>query len=159
MSNNLKFELLADRQDAIPIVARWYFEEWGSYVPYNSIEQTIDRISEKLNREELPVHILAVEEEQVLGVAQFKLREMDIYPEKEFWLGGLFVSPTSRGKGIGSALANKIATVATDFGAKDLYLQTEALDGGLYRQLGWQSIETIRYNGVHVSVMVRKLGI
>lgn len=166
MSNNLNFEFLANRQDAIPIVAKWYFEEWGHKVPGNSIEQTIDRLNRQLvggachkdNRHKLPLPILAVEGEKVLGVARLKLHEMDIYPEKEFWLGSLFVSPTSRGKGIGSALANKIATIAVEFGAKELYLQTEALDGGLYRQLGWHLIETVRYKGFHVAVMVRNLG-
>jgi hypothetical protein len=44
MSGNLNFEFLADRQDAIPVVAKWYFEEWGYNVPGNSIEQSIDRL-------------------------------------------------------------------------------------------------------------------
>jgi hypothetical protein len=58
----------------------------------------------------------------------------------------------------GRVIANKIATIAVEFGAKELYLQTEALDGGLYRQLGWHLIETVRYKGFHVAVMVRNLG-
>lgn len=153
----MNFEFLADRQDAIPIVARWYFEEWGHKVPGNSIEQTIERISGKLNRDKAPLHILAIEDEKILGVAQLKLHEMDIYPEQEFWLGALFVSPVSRGKGVGSAIANKIATIAEGFDVKELYLQTEALDGGLYRHLGWNLIETIVYKDVRVAVMVRQL--
>jgi GNAT superfamily N-acetyltransferase len=157
MSGNLNFEFLVDRQDSIPVVAKWYFEEWGYNVPGNSIEQSIDRITRKVNREQPPLHILAVEDGKVLGVAQLKLHEMDIYPEQEFWLGGLFVSPISRSKGIGSALTNKIATIAADFGVKDLYLQTEALDGGLYQQLGWHVIETVGYKGMHVAVMVKTL--
>ncbi len=159
MRENLKFEFLADRQDAIPIVARWYFEEWGYNVPGNSVEQTIDRLNKKLNRDKLPLPVLAVEAEKILGVAQLKLHEMDIYPEREFWLGSLFVEPKFRGKGIGSALANKIVAIAADFGIKELYLQTEAVDGGLYQQLGWDSIETVRYKGVDVTVMVRKIDV
>jgi GNAT superfamily N-acetyltransferase len=155
----LNFEFLIDRQDAIPIVAGWYFEEWGHKVLGNSILQTIERISGKLNRDKAPLHILAVEEEKVLGVAQFKMYEMDIYPDKEFWLGSLFVSPAFRGQGIGSALADKIALTAKDFGVEDLHLQTEVLDGGLYRHIGWHTIETIVYKDVLVTVMVRKLGI
>jgi GNAT superfamily N-acetyltransferase len=157
MSSNFNFEFLADRQDAIPIVAKWYFEEWGYNVTGNSIQQSIDRITGKVNRKQPPLHILAIENKKILGVAQLKLHEMDIYPEQEFWLGGLFVTPNSRGKGIGSALANKIATIAADFGVKDLYLQTEALDGGLYQQLGWHLIETVEYKSLHVAVMVRNL--
>ncbi len=157
MSTGLKFEFLADRQDAIPVVAKWYFEEWGYNVPGNSISASIDRITRKVNREHPPLHILAVEDEKVIGVAQLKLHEMDIYPDREFWLGGLFVTPKFRGEGIGLALANKIAMISADFGIKELYLQTEALDGGLYQQIGWHLIETVRYKGVHVAVMVRNI--
>jgi GNAT superfamily N-acetyltransferase len=155
----LNFEFLVDRQDAIPIVAGWYFEEWGHKIPGNSIPQTIERISGKLNCEKAPLHILAVEDEKVLGVAQFKMYEMDIYPDKKFWLGSLFVSPEFRGKGVGSALANKIAMTAEGFGVEELYLETEALDGGLYRHIGWHLIETIVYKDVLVAVMLRKLSV
>jgi GNAT superfamily N-acetyltransferase len=155
----LNFEFIADRLDAIPIVSRWYFEEWGQNVPGNSIEQTIDRINGKLDRDKLPLLILATEDEKVFGVAQLKLHEMDIYLERTYWLGSLFVSPTCRGKGVGTALANQIAKIAAeDFNVKELYLQTETLDGGLYRQIGWHLIETVRYKGVDVAVMVRKIG-
>lgn len=156
---DLNFQFLADRQDAIPIVAGWYFEAWGYKIPSNSIQQTIERISGKLNRDKAPLHILAVEDKKVLGVAQFKTYEMEIYPDKEFWLGSLFVSPSSRRKGVGSALANKIAITAEGFGVKKLHLQTEVLSGGLYQHIGWHLIETIVYKDLPVTVMVRKLGV
>jgi GNAT superfamily N-acetyltransferase len=155
---NLKFEFLVDRQSAIPIVANWYFAEWGHSVPGNSIAKTIDRIEGKLNRDRVPLHILVIEDEKVLGVAQLKRYEMEIDLAREFWLGSLFVLPTARGKGIGSALADRIATIATEFKIPEIYLQTEVLDGGLYRRMGWHSIETVRYHGIDVTVMVRKLG-
>lgn len=154
---DLSFVLLADRQDTIPMVAQWYYEEWGK-VPNNSVEKTIERIKGKLNHHKPPFHILAVTEERVLGVAQFKLSEMSIYPEKEFWLGSLFVAPKFRDCGVGSALAEKIAAIAKDFGVKELYLQTESMDGGLYKRLGWNVIETTEYNNVRVAVMIRQLG-
>lgn len=138
-------------------MAGWYFEEWGHKIPDNSIQKTIERISGKLNRDRVPLHILAIENEKVLGVAQLKLNEMEIYPDKEFWLGSVFTSPESRGKGVGSAIANKIAAIATDLGVRELYLQTEALDGGLYRHIGWKPIETTIYKDLHVAVMVRLL--
>ena len=107
----------------------------------------------------IPVPVLAVEAEKILGVVQLKLHEMDICPERESWMGSLFVEPKYRGKGIDSALANKIVTIAADFGIKELYLQTEAVDGGLYQQLGWHSIKTVRSRGVDVTVMVRKIDV
>ncbi|WP_160295922.1 GNAT family N-acetyltransferase [Aliterella atlantica] len=141
LKDKLTFAFLADRQDAIVTVAQWYYEEWGK-VPGNSVEQTIERIKGKLNRDKPPLHILAISRDRFLGVAQLKLREMSIYPEKEFWLGGVFVSPEFRGCNVGSALAEKIAVIAKGFEVKELHLQTEAVDGGLYKRLGWNIIET-----------------
>src|SRR5690348_5405613 len=112
----LSFVFLADRQDAIPTVAEWYYEAWGN-VPGNSVQKTIERIQAKLNRDKPPCHLLAISHNSVLGVAQFKRHEMSLYPEKEFWLGSLFVAPDWRGCGVGSALANEIATIAKAFGA------------------------------------------
>jgi len=156
LKDELTFAFLADRQDAIVTVAQWYYKEWGK-VPGNSVEQTIERIKGKLNRDKPPLHILAISTGRVLGVAQLKLGEMSIYPEKEFWLGSLFVSHKFRGCGVGSALAEEIAVIAKRFGIKELYLQTEVLDGGLYKCLGWNPIEATEYNGVQVVVMVKLL--
>jgi GNAT superfamily N-acetyltransferase len=152
----LTFVFLADRQDAISTVAKWYYEEWGK-VPGNSVTKTIERIKGKLNRDKPPFHILAVSQGRGLGVAQLKLREMSIYPEREFWLGSLYVAPEFRGCGVGAALAQRIATIAKDLGVEELYLQTEALDGGLYQNLGWHILEEVKYNNVRVGVMVRQL--
>lgn len=156
LKENLTFVLLADRPDAIPTVAEWDYEEWGK-VPGNSVQKTIERINGKLNRDKPPLYILAISEGRVLGFAQFKRSGISIYPEKEFWLGGTFVSPEFRGCGVGSALAERTAAAAKDFGVKNLYLQTEALDGGLYKRIGWNVIETIEYHSVRVAVMVRRL--
>src|ERR1041384_6254418 len=96
----MEFEFLADHPDAVPLVARWYFDQWGHRMAGNSYEKTCERIRGKLNRLRPPLHVVAVEAGAILAVAQIKLREMDIYPDKEHWLGGVFVSPDFRGKGI-----------------------------------------------------------
>jgi GNAT superfamily N-acetyltransferase len=152
----LCFAFLADRADAIPTVATWYYETWGN-LPGNSVQKTIERIHTKLNRGKPPCHILAISDNHVVGVAQFKRHEMLIYPEKEFWLGGLFVAPEWRSRGVGAALTNEVTIIAQAFGAKQLYLQTEALDGGLYAQLGWKLIEITTATSVPVAVMMKQL--
>ncbi len=83
---------MADRPDAIPTVAEWDYEEWGK-VPGNSVRTTIERINSELNRDKPPLYILALSEGKVMGFAQLKRSGMRIYPEKESWLGGTFVSP------------------------------------------------------------------
>lgn len=153
----MQFQLLADIPEAVPILARWYFDQWGRDVPGNSFEATCTRISEKLNRDQAPLHIVAVEAGEVLGAAQWKIREMTTYPEREFWLGNVFVSPEARGSGVASRLAEEIAQIAKSHGVAELSLQTERLDGGLYARLGWQPVEQVHYHGNEVLVMQRDL--
>ena len=155
----MQFAFLADRPEAIATVARWYFDEWGHSVPGNTFDDTLARIKGKLNRDRPPIHVLAIEDDRVLGVAQLKLREMSIYPAREHWLGGVFVQPASRSRGIASALCLKAQEVAASFGIRSLYLQTERLDGGLYARLGWRGVDRVRYNEYDVLVMEHQLAI
>lgn len=153
----MEFKFLADRPEFIPLIAQWYFDEWGRAAKDNSVQKIHDRISGMLNRDKIPVHILAVEGDELLGVAQLKIREMDIYPDKEHWVGGVFVAPIARKRGLGSQLVLKALELAKGFKVKTLYLQTERLDGGLYAGLGFRPIEKVRYNGLHVLVMENNL--
>ena len=156
----MKIEYLADRPEAVPIVARWYFDEWGHLDPSNSFELTCERLSGKLNRDKLPLPIIAVDSSgKVVGTAQLKRREMDIFPDREFWLGSLYVDLPARGQGIAVALIDKVVSLANDFKVTELWLQTEALDGGLYSRLGWKVVERLEYHDVKVAVMLRKLGV
>lgn len=153
----MQLKLLADIPDAIPILARWFFDQWGRDVPGNSFEATCERIGEKLNRDQAPLHLVAVEGGRPLGTAQWKIREMAIYPEREFWLGNVYVAPEARGHGLASHLAEEIAQLAKSHGVSELSLQTERLDGGLYARLGWKPVEQVHHHGRDVLVMQRNL--
>lgn len=149
---------LADNKQAIPVIANWYFEQWGFLRQDDSLQKVTARLEEYLNRDKIPLMVLAMEDGEILGASQLKYREMDIYPEKEHWLGGVYVAETHRGNGIATALVKKIITLAEQFGVEKLYLQTEHPDGGLYRRLGWQGIERVNNHGMEVLVMEKAIG-
>ena len=155
---SLSFVYLADRPEAVPQIARWWFDEWGHLGPGDSVEDLSARLREQLNRERIPVQIIAILDEEVVGVAVLKLHEMfDLYPDKRFWLGSVFVAPEFRGRGIGSALAMKIVEIAKSQGVEALHLQTENLNGGLYAKLGWEKVEQVHYKSYDALVMVKRL--
>ena len=156
---NSKMELrfLADFKQGLPTLARWYFDEWGYLEGGNTFDKVIAKLYDYQNIDSIPLVILAVEEGEVLGAAQLKYREMDIYPEKEHWLGGVYVSKQHRGKGIAEKIIAKILSIAKEFNVPRLYLQTENLSGGLYRRLGWNPIEQVSYRGIDVLVMEQKI--
>ncbi len=155
---SLSFANLVDRPEAVPQICRWWFEEWGHLRPGDTIEDLTSRVRGLLNRDQLPIQIVAVSEVAIVGVAALKLHEMfDLYPEKRFWLGSVFVAPEFRGRGIASALATKIVEIAESRGIKEIHRQTENLTGGLYAKLGWKKVEQVRYKGYDALVMVKQL--
>ena len=157
MTLDMEVRFLADIPEAVPLISKWYFDEWGHEEAGNSVERIAERVRGMLNRDKIPLHVVAVEGGEVLGVSQLKIREMSIYPEKEFWLGGVFVAPTARGRGLATRLVGECLDLAKRFRVETLYLQTEQLGGGLYAKLGWKPIEQVRYNGLDVLVMERPI--
>lgn len=76
---SLRLEFLADYQDALPRVARWYFEEWGYFKKGETLEIVSERIRRiYLNSDRILRILIALENGRVLGAAQLKFREMDI---------------------------------------------------------------------------------
>jgi len=153
----MRFALLADCPEAIPKIASWYFDEWGHLRPDTSLEDIESKLQGSLNHDELPLSILAFESEELMGVAQLKFREMDIYPEKEHWLGGVYVPVEHRGKGIASQLIRQALQKARTLGVSTLFLQTEQLGGGLYASLGWIPVAQVNNRGLDVLVMEKTL--
>lgn len=155
---SLSFAYLADRLEAVPQIARWWFDEWGHTRPGDSVEALTSRIYGLLNRDQLPIQVVAILEREIVGVAVLKLHEMfDLYPDKDFWLGDVFVSPEFRGRGIGSALVKRIVEIALSKGIGAVHLQTKDLSGGLYTKLGWEEMEQIHHQGYHALLMVKPL--
>jgi len=153
----IQFQFLADRPDAVPMIARWYFDMWGHKSPDNSVEITRQRLESTLYRDRLPLRVVAVEDREVIGAATLKLREMDIFPDREHWLGDVFVSPAARGRGVGSQLVRHLIGRAASLHIHTLHLQTVQLNGGLYAKLGWTPLEQVDYRGTRVLVMAREL--
>jgi GNAT superfamily N-acetyltransferase len=154
----IQFTYLADRKDAIPIVSKWYRDEWDHVVQDDSIERTRARIEDYLNRDEIPFILLATKDDEIIAAAQLKFHEMkEIFPDKKHWLGGVYVAAKHRSQGYGSQIVEQIAKIAPRYGVQTLHLQTEVLDGGLYARLGWTPCAQARNRGLKVLVMERHL--
>jgi len=149
----MAFHYLKDKPEFIPQIATWYFEQWGYLMDIPCIEIVKNKLQSQLNSNKLPLILLQIENDQLLGVCQLKFHEMDIYPEKEHWLGGVYICNNQRGKGLAKKMVIKAKNIAKSLGIKILYLQTENLSGGIYAQLGWQPIKQITNKGEQVLVM------
>ena len=154
----MELVLLADHPASAEKVARWYFEQWGSAVPGRTLEQVIAKVSRCVSRETAPMLVLARDGGEIVGAAELKTHEMDIFPDYEFWIGGVYVDESRRGQGIASLLVSEVLSRAKDAGIKQLHLQTEDLSGGLYARHGFEPIEEVTYKGNRVLVMVAATG-
>jgi len=139
------------------MVARWLYEEWGHRTEGNNYEGTCQRLTEAAAKDGLPMYLLAIEGESVVGCGALRIREMEIYPEREHWLGSVYVKPGWRGHGIASRLVQAVVAASPRFGVSILSLQTERPDGGLYANLGWRPVERVWFHGTEVTVMERYL--
>jgi len=153
----MKLEFLSENPKAIPVLARWYFDEWGHIGKGRTLEDFTQGLHSYLNTDKIPLIVLAVEGTEILAAAQLKYREMDRYPEKEHWLGGVYVCRKHRGRNIAGKVINRVISVAEKLGVDKLYLQTENLSGGLYSRLGWQPLECVNNLGIDVLVMERQI--
>lgn len=149
-------DLLANHPQHLPTAAQWLFEEWGDSKNELWIANATKKIGAKMSTDSLPAHLIAIQDDKPLGFIALKFHEMEEYPEREHWLGSLYVIPEARGRNIGSALIKEVIKYAELHNVPTISLQTTHLNGGLYAQHGWQPVEQITSHGEEVLVMERK---
>ncbi len=149
----MEISLLADYPHKAPQIAKWYFEEWASHVPNVTEKMVLEDISQKALNRTVPMSLVAIENEILVGVLELKLRENKHYPEYEHWVGGVFVASQYRGKGIAQKLLTEAKKIATSFDLGQLYLQCESHNVGLYRGLGFDALHQSGSNGRQTTIM------
>lgn len=104
----MKIATLADHPEAVPVIAQWYFNQWGHEIPGLTLDTLISKVREKArNRIDFPLAITLHEGDELVAVAELKFRENQNHPEYEHWLGGVYVSESHRGKGYLSVLVDR----------------------------------------------------
>jgi len=152
----MELSLLNDDTNAENTVTQWYFDQWcgdGSY----TLAQVSALVKNSANRTSPPLTVLAKQDQQLVGAAQLKIREMADYPQYEFWLGGVYVCEQGRGQGVAAQMVDEIIVQAKRLGITALYLQTQDLCGGLYADRGFIAIKQTQSNGHQVLIMTMKL--
>jgi len=155
--SDLKLQLLAEQPEALNTVADWYYTQWASVFGKQTLEDVKDDLQMYLNTACIPLIVLAMVDDKVVGAAQLKYFEMDMYPDYEHWLGGVYVHADYRGNGIAEKIILRILEKAREFAVHTIYLQTENLTGGLYARMGWEPIKQTHSKGSDVLIMKKQL--
>lgn len=143
-----------DCEEHLATVANWQQVEFGYLNPSVTIEQRRARLRESLQREGLPLTIVALSEEgQPIGAASL-LPKTITHPHLTPWLSTVVVPPEFRGKGLASALSLRAVSEAARLGFKTLHLFTPRNES-LYRRIGWETFEWSIHNGLSIAIMSR----
>lgn len=149
----MKIDFLAEHPQLISTLARLLHEEWGDLKPWSNVSRVEARIAASAQRNGVPATFVAVADDgSLIGSASLKFLELPAHPDKQYWLGEVFVRKEYRRKGIGSKLISACIRYAGSIGISVLYLYTPD-QATLYQQYGWEPIETDVVNGEDVKVM------
>lgn len=58
----MQLEYLANNKNVIPIIANWYFSEWGHIERGNTLDKVTEKLHDYLHTDAIPLIILAIEE-------------------------------------------------------------------------------------------------
>lgn len=141
MHTNPRMELLADRPDALPLLARLFVETWGPYYGPGGPGDAHADLAAFSRREGLPIAMVAVgENESILGVAALKPVSLPSHAHLGPWIGALVVMPEERGRGVATALIGALTQEARRQGIEMLYSDTDSRSTLLSR-LGWEVVD------------------
>jgi predicted N-acetyltransferase YhbS len=153
-SPKVETKYLADHPELAEQLARISWVEWRSI--YEQRGETFDdalrKYRERTNIDKLPLALVALAGNELVGTVSLKCNDLDIRPEHDPWLGALFVIPKWRGRGIGSVLCQRAVEEAARLKIPSLFLWTYSAEG-LYLKLGWRAIEHADYCGQRIVIM------
>jgi GNAT superfamily N-acetyltransferase len=150
----MQISYLADYPQYLPTVAGWIFDEWGWEMPGSTLEGIRAEFSLHLNRDCIPLTLLALVEQQPVGTASIFRHDMDIRMDLTPWLAAVYVAPEFRGQAIGSQLVRGIEAAAIRLQLERLYLFTPDQEA-FYARLGWSVLEKVEYRQ-HANVIMTK---
>lgn len=142
----MPFEInrLIDSRQHTDIVHAWHSREWG--------EEWARTISDSVKTEGFPNVYVAFDDGIPVGTAILTNRDMTTRPDIKHWLGGVYVLPAYRNKGIGTKLVNYAMNDARKTGIKKWWLYT-ANSRAMYERLGWVFHSEVEYEGETVTLM------
>jgi GNAT superfamily N-acetyltransferase len=151
---DIVIDYLANCPELAGELARLSWKEWQDV--YQQREQTLEdclkNYRERMNTDRLPLTLVALHAGELVGMVSLKFHDMDTRPDLDPWLGGLFVLPEWRNRGVGTMLMHRATEEARRLDVPRLYLWTHSAEG-LYYKLGWLVVERSDYFGKEAVVM------
>lgn len=140
----MTIEYLADHPETLETIVQWMHQEWGNVRGGETLEQRRKRFAGSMNRDRIPLAVVALEAGEVLGSASLIAHDMETRMELTPWLASVFVAEQFRRRGVGAELVRRIIEEAGKLKVPLLYLYT-VHNEKLYASLGWTLMEHTNY--------------
>jgi N-acetylglutamate synthase-like GNAT family acetyltransferase len=151
----MRIEYLSDHPQALAKLAEWQHAEWGNLRPGDTLEKRMVRLAGMSKRDAIPLTVVALEDNEILGSASLIEHDMETRMELAPWLAGVFVGEPYRRRGIGAELVRRIMEEARRLKVPLLYLYTVQSEK-FYAALGWDLQERTSYREQPVVIMTCK---
>jgi GNAT superfamily N-acetyltransferase len=152
----LSISYLADLPGAADALIPGLLEQWRHIAPELTAESRAASFAAHRNRKTLPIAWVAHSAEELMGTAALRAHDLEGRDDLTPWLGGVYVRPEFRHRGIASALCRTVEEKARLLGYRQLFLFT--LDQqALYSRLGWQHQERVLWRGWESDIMSKDL--
>lgn len=144
---------LAAVPKVVPVLARWFAAEWPDY--YAGREAAEIEADFPFGGG-LPRIVVAMEDGLPVGTAALRAGSIRSHEHLTPWLGGLYVHPSHRRRGVARALIEQVADEARRRGAPILYTGTVEAQP-VFQALGWSRLAQTEQDGRPVTVFFRPL--
>jgi GNAT superfamily N-acetyltransferase len=157
-AEDIQIDYLVNHQEWIEPLALVSYDLWTSVYAATgrTLDDAIQSYRDRARIGSIPLAFVALVSDHVVGAVSLKPSDIDIRPDFSPWLGGLYVDPEYRRRGIGSLLIEKVIQEAEELGFSELYLWTPSAES-LYAKHGWRPIEELEYCGLGVQIMHREV--
>lgn len=150
----VRIDYLADCPQHLALVAAWQHAEFGYLNPAITLGQREARLRESLQRDGLPLTVVALLEDGTPAGAATLLSRTITHPHLSPWLSTVVVAPACRGRGIASALSLRVTAEAARLGFSTIYLFTPH-NASLYRRIGYEPVDMAELGGTPITIMAR----
>jgi len=146
---------LAGEADAAA-VSDWIWMEWARHEPGVSRADSDACVHAALQGAQVPYFVVARSDGVPVGCASIVATDLPTRPDLGPWLANVYVQPTWRGRGLGTALTERAMAYGAQF-ADVLYLYTSG-STALYERLGWRPHDTGHYAGRAIAILRYSVG-
>lgn len=139
----IAIRFLADHPEAIPILAKWFRDQWPDYFADWSQAQMEQDFLEDASRDRIPCRLVAFASNELVGTIILR-EQTDALPEFQPELGGLYVMESHRSHGVATELVRAGMRLAHELGYETVYATT-VVAAGILERLGWEFVQTVTH--------------